>query len=214
MMNQSAWHRASKVIWIWERAKRVSKIDFRAVVEDAAGRVRLTDLMLQEGRTLSGHVPATREMLRKLREDSAPAMPKHFNAVVRGRRIIIVPNRGRFWSIVPDAPVVTTPIDFTIFAKDAVPAGMSLSHHYRTRWFVYNNPLGAGDVFEFLASRRRVTHNGISAGNYTGLFHQCAAGNSRFNVDLVQAGTERPHPSARVLIEIQELELASGGRRL
>ena len=210
----SQFFRTSKVIWIWGRAKRVSRLDFRAVVADATGRVRLTDLMLQEGREASGHVPATREMLRKLREDAVPAMPKHFNAVVRGRRVIIVPNRGRYWSIVPDAPVVTTPIDFTIFAKDAVPAEMSLSHHYRTRWFVYNNPLNAGDVFEFLASKRCVTHNGIPAGNYTGLFHQCAAGNSRFNIDLVQAGTARPHPSARVLVEIQEWELGSGGRRL
>ena len=200
---------------IKEKGKRVQRIDFRAVVQDATGVLTLTDLMLQEGAQFSGHLPATREMLRKLRENALPAAPKHFNAIVRGRQTVIIPNRGAYWSVVLGTPVVTTAIDFTALAKTAVPAGMRFSHFYRTRQFAYGNALAAGDVFEFLASKRRVTYNGTPTGYYTGFYHQCAAGNSRFNLDLMTEGaTIRPQPAARLLVEIQEWELASGGRRL
>jgi hypothetical protein len=207
--------RLFKVIEPQEKTKKVARVDIRATVQNSTGTVALTDMMLQEGAQLSGHLPATREMLRKLREDGLPAVPKHFNALVRGRQTLIIPNRGKYWSVVLGTPVVTTAIDFTVWAKTAIPAGMRFSHFYRTRQFAYGNALAAGDVFEFLASRRRVAHNGTPTGYYTGFYHQCAAGNSRFNVDLMTEGaTIRPQPAARLLVEIQEWELASGGRRL
>ena len=200
---------------IKEKGKRVQRIDFRAVAQDTTGVLTLTDLMLQEGAQFSGHLPATREMLRKLRENALPAVPKHFNAIVRGRKTLVIPNRGAYWSVELGTPVVTTAIDFTALAKTAVPAGMRFSHFYRTRQFAYGNALAAGDSFEFRAGKRRVAHNGAPAKDYTGLFHQCAAGNSRFNIDLMTEGAGiRPQPAARVLIEIQEWELASGGKRL
>lgn len=204
-----------KPLEIEEQDKRVQKIDFTVVVENATGTVTLTDLMLQEGAQVSGHLPATIEMLRKLREDELPAAPKHFNALVRGRQTLVVPNRGAYLKVPLGTPVVTTPIDFTVLATTAVPAGMRFSHFYRTRWLEYGNPLSAGDTFEFLASQRRVAHNGVPTGYYTGFYHRCAAGNSRFNIDLMaEEATIRPQPAARVLVEIQEWELATGGRRL
>lgn len=200
---------------IKEKGKRVQRIDFRAVAQDTTGVLTLTDLMLQEGAQFSGHLPATREMLRKLRENALPAAPKHFNAIVRGRQTVIIPNRGAYWSVVLGTPVVTTAIDFTALAKTAVPAGMRFSHFHRTRQLAYGNALAVGDTFEFLASKRHVAHNGTPTRYYTGFYHQCAAGNSRFNVDLMTEGaTIRPQPAVRLLVEIQEWELASGGRRL
>lgn len=198
-----------------EKAKKVARVDVKAIVQNATGVVTLTDLMFQDGAQLSGHMPATREMLQKLRQDGQPAAPKHFNAVVRGRETLIIPNRGSYWRVPVGTPVVTTSIDFTVLAKTAVPVGMQFSHFHRTRRLRYGNALAAGDVFEFLASQRKVAHNGVLTRNYTGFYHQCAAGNSRFNIDLMADGaTTRPQPTARVLIEIQEYELASGGRRL
>lgn len=204
-----------KQLELKEKGKRVQRIDFRAVAQDATGILTMTDLMLQEGAQLSGHLPATREMLRRLRENALPAAPKHFNVLVRGRQTVTIPNRGAYWSVVLGTPVVTTAVDFTALAKTAVPAGMRFSHFYRTRQFAYGNALVAGDTFEFMASIRRVAHNGTPTRNYTGFFHQCAAGNQRFNIELMAEGvTIRAQPAARVLIEIQEGELASGGKRL
>ena len=207
--------RLFRVIEPQEKAKKVARLDIRATVQDATGTVSLTDLMLQEGAQLSGHLPATREMLRKLRENGQPAAPKHFNAIVRGRKTLVIPNRGAYWSVELGTPVVTTAIDFTALAKTAVPAGMRFSHFHRTRQLAYGNALAVGDTFEFLASKRHVAHNGTPTRYYTGFYHQCAAGNSRFNVDLMTEGaTIRPQPAVRLLVEIQEWELASGGRRL
>lgn len=207
--------RLFKVIVPQEKTKKVARLEIRATVQNATGTVSLADLMLQEGAQLSGHMPATREMLRKLRENDLPAAPKHFNALVRGRQTLIVPNRGWYWSVVLGTPVVTTAIDFTVLVKTAIPAGMRFSHFYRTRQLAYGNSLSTGDIFEFLASKRRVAHNGVPTRNYTGFYHQCAAGNSRFNIDLMAEGAViRPQPAARLLVEIQEWELAVGGRRL
>lgn len=204
-----------KRIDIGEPEKRVQRLELRAVAENTTGAVTVTDLMLQEGAQVSGHTPAAREMLRKLREDGQPAAPKHFNALVRGRQTLIVPNRGAYLKVPLGTPVVTTAVDFTVLAKTAIPAGMRFSHFYRTRWLAYDNALQPGDTFEFLASQRRVAHNGVPTRAYVGFYHQCAAGNSRFNIDLMAEGAAiRPQPAARVLIEIQEWELASGGRRL
>lgn len=195
--------------------RRVQRLDLRVLAENAVGTVTVTDLQCQEGARVSGHLPATREMLRKLREDGLPAAPKHYNALVRGRQTIIVPNRGRYWSVALGTPVVTTAIDFEVLAKTAVPAGMRFSHWHRTRQFAYDHALAAGDSFEFLASQRQVAHNGVPTRDYTGFFHQCPAGNSRFNVDLVAEGvTLRPQPSVRLVAQLQEWELAGGGRRL
>lgn len=200
---------------IKEKSKRVQRVDFRAVAQNFSGTITLTDLMLQEGALLSGHLPATREMLRRLRENNLPAAPKFFNALARGRQTLIIPNRGAWRTVAPDTPVVTTSIDFTVMAKTAIPAGMQFSHFYRTRRLTYGNPLIAGNTFEFLASQRVVRHNGIPTRFYTGFFHQCAAGNSRFNIDLMsEDAIIRPQPTARILVELQEWELASGGRRL
>ena len=204
-----------KQIDVGKPEKRVSQITLRAIVENASGAVTVTDFMLQDGVQLTGHIPATREMLRKLRESGQPAAPKHFNAVIRGRKTVIIPNRGAYWSVVLGTPVVTTALDITGLARTGVPAGMRYSHFYRTRQFVYGKALVAGDTFEFLASKRRVAHNGTPTGYYTGFYHQCAAGNARFNVELMAEGaTIRPQPSVGLLIEIQEWELAGGGRRL
>ncbi|MGV8164656.1 MAG: hypothetical protein ACLKAK_07350 [Alkaliphilus sp.] len=199
-----------------EKAKRVSHLEVKAIVNDAVGTVSLTDIMVQEGTQLSGYWTETREMLRKLREDGLPAPSKHFNAIVRGRQTLVIPNRGVYWKVIADNPVVvTTAIDFTTLARTSIPVGMQISHFYRTRHLWYASALVPGDIFEFLASTRRVAHNGVLTLNYSGFYHQIAAGNSRFNIDLmVEGSTIRPQPAVRILVAIQEWELASGGERM
>lgn len=210
--------RLYKIITPSEHNKRVSSLKIKAVVEDVTGEVYLTDVQVQGGARLSGYHTNTKEMLRKLREDGLPAAPKHFNAVIRGRKTIVIPNRGEYLKVALDAPVVTAPIDFTLWAKQAIAAGLEFSHFYRTRRFTYLAALAAGDKLEFLATTWQVKHNDVIKLNkldYVGLFHECPAGDTRFNVDLIQeTSTERPQPSARFLVEIQEWEKDKGALRL
>lgn len=207
--------RLSKIITPSEKTKRVISVDLKLVMSDAGGTLHMTDLMLQDGAKATGHVPHNKEMLRKLREDGLPAAPKHFNAVIRGRKMIIIPNRGEYLKVAPDAPVVTAPIDFTLWAKQVIAAGLQFSHFHRTRKFTYLAALAAGDKLEFLAAAWQVKHNDVINRNYVGLFHECPAGDSRFNVDLIEeTSTQRPQPSARLLVEIQEWEKDKGALRL
>ena len=207
--------RLYKIVTPSEHNKRVSSVKIKAVLEDATGEVYMTDVQVQGGARLSGYHTNTKEMLRKLREDGLPAAPKHFNAVIRGRKTIVIPNRGEHLKVALGAPVVTAPIDFTLWTKQAIAAGLQFSHFFRTRKFIYLGALAAGDKLEFLATTWLVKHNDVINRNYVGLFHQCPAGDSRFNVDLIEETfTERPQPSARLLVEIQEWEKDKGALRL
>jgi hypothetical protein len=153
-------------------------------------------------------------MLRKLREEGQPAQPKFFNAVVRGRKTVIIPNRGEYLKVDTDAPVVTAPVNITLLAKQNIPMDMSMSHFYRTRKFFYKNNIAAGDSLEFLATDWKVNHNGEAKTKYQdwqGLFFECAKGDSRFNIDLISEDSDlRPQPSARILIDMQEWEADKG----
>lgn len=198
--------------------KRVLSIKCKAVLQDVAGEINLTDLIVQDGIKSAGYITNTEEMLRKLREDGQPTIQKFFNAVVRGRKTIIVPNRGEYLKIALDAPVVTAPIDFTLWAKQNIGENLKISHFYRTRIFTYLNSLEAGNKLEFLAMDWQVKHNDVvktKLVDYEGLFHECPAGDSRFNIDLIsEESTQRSQPSVRVLIDIQEWEKSRGTLKL
>ena len=201
-----------------DKKKRVSFIQLKASFSDITGELNITDFMLQDGSQKIGHISYTKEMLRKLREYNLPAAPKYFNAVIRGCKTIIIPNRGERLKVALDAPVVTTPIDFILWAKQVIEAGLQFSHFYRTRIFTYLNNLVVEDKLEFLATTWQVKHNDIVKVNkvdYTGLYHECAAGDSRFNIDLIsEEYTERPQPSARILVNLQEWEKDKGTLKL
>lgn len=201
-----------------DKTKRVSWLQCKAILEDVTGEINITDFMFQDGMKYIGHISYTEEMLRKLRENNLPVAPKYFNAVIRGRKTIIIPNRGERLKVALDAPVVTAPIDFTLWAKQVIEAGLQFSHFYRTRIFTYLNALAIGDKLEFLATAWQVKHNDIlktKLVDYKGLYHECAAGDSRFNIDLIpEESIERPQPSARVLVDIQEWEKDKGTLKL
>lgn len=201
-----------------DKTKRVSQLQCKAILEDITGELNITDFMFQDGMKYIGHISYTKEMLLKLREYNLPAAPKYFNAVIRGRKTIVIPNRGEHLKVDLDAPVVTAPIDFTLWAKQVIEAGLQFSHFYRTRIFTYLNSLAGEDKLEFLAIAWQVKHNDVlktKLVDYDGLYHECPAGDSRFNIDLIsEEATERPQPSARVLIDIQEWEKDKGTLKL
>ena len=200
------------------RRKRVSWLQCKSVVNDVTGEVDITDLMLQDGAKLSGYMVNTKEMLRKLREYDLPAESKFFNAVIRGRKTVIIPNRGETIKVSPYAPVVTAPVNFTLWATQVLAAGIQFSHFYRTRIFNYLNALAAEDKLEFSATGWQVKHNDAvktKITDYNGLFFEIAAGDSHFNIDLIsEESTERPQPSARILVDVQEWEKDKGTLKL
>ncbi|MDW7651324.1 MAG: hypothetical protein SCM57_08320 [Bacillota bacterium] len=200
-----------------EEGKKVDSIEIRATISDAVGSFSFTDIMLQEGRHLTGYSQDTREMLQKLREDSSPAQPKHYNAVVRGTKTLIIPNRGAYWAVEPDAVIVPTALDFQIKHKENLPRGIALGQDRLTRLFYLPGMLQGNDTLEVVGTEAKVLKNGVPA-QFRGQFLYAAWGNPRFPVTLQGLEEEqealRPEPSARVFIELQEWQLAEGGKRI
>jgi len=174
--------------------------------------------MLQDGEQLTGYSQNTKEMLQKLRESGSPAPLKHFNAVIRGRRTLIIPNRGAYWLVEPEAVIVPTALDFHIRAKESLTRGIALWQDQLTRAFSFPEELARNQELEVIGTGRRVLKNGTLTQGFRGDFLYAAWGNPRFPVSFLghDAGqaAPRPEPSARVLVELQEWQLAEGGRRI
>jgi len=200
-----------------EEGKRVASIRAQAVMSDAAGSFSFTDVMLQEGKHLTGYSQNSKEMLQKLRENASPAQPKHYNAVVRGAKTLIVPNRGSYWAVEPGAVIVPTALDFRLRAKENLSKGITLGQDRLTRLFYFPQVLANNQELELIGTERQVLQNG-SPVQFKGRFLYAAWGNPRFPVALLgldegQAAL-RPEPSARVLVELQEWQLSEGGKRI
>lgn len=201
-----------------EEEKKVDSIEIRATISDAVGSFSFTDIMLQEGSHLTGYSQNTREMLQKLREDGSPATPKHYNAVVRGTKTIITPNRGAYWAVEPEAVIAPTALDFHIRAKENLPRGIALGQDRLMRIFYFPGELAGNQELQIIGTDRQVLFNGAPAQSFRGQFLYAAWGNPRFPVTLLGLEEEqealRPEPSTRVLIELQEWQLAEGGKRI
>ena len=200
-----------------EEGRRVASIRAQAVISDAAGSFLFTDVMLQEGKHLTGYSQNTKELLQKLRENGSPAQPKHYNAVVRGAKTLIVPNRGFYWAVEPGAVIVPTALDFRLMAKDNLSKGIALGQDRLTRLFYFPQALASNQELAVIGTERQVLQNGIPV-HFKGRFLYAAWGNPRFPVTLLglDAGqaTLRPEPSAMVLVTLQEWQLAEGGKRI
>lgn len=196
--------------------KKVSSIEIRLVVEDMQGTFWFTDLMFQEGRWATGQLPATQEMLKRERDAGGnPIQYRHFNVVVRGAKIIAVPNRASVYEETDITKRVTGGMDFTFWPTQALPSGaLRFSHQYRTRTFQLKEPLKAGDEFRFWASRLKVQINGQDTRNYSGFYHTIPAGFGRFNVEMIDPVTDEPMGSGYLLCEVETWLLGVGGRRM
>ena len=183
-----------------EKGKRVVRVDVKLVANDFSGDIWFTDVMFQDGATLTGYVPAAREMHLRRRDASGNIVTKrHYNAVLRGQNALVVPNRGS----------ITTAMDITLWPQDSLPSGsVVMSHGWRTRTFTINEPLSPGDEYRFYASTRTVAKNGVPTSKYSGFYFQCPCGDAKFNIDLPGKA------SARALLEFEEWDRGIGGKRL
>ena len=199
------------------KGKQVEWLEVHWVVEDAAGTVWVTDLQLQDGRFLTGHVPHNQEMLER-EKDPATGQPiryRHFNAVIRGQKMIAVPNRAAVQNEVDFNLRVPGGMDFTFWPSQDLPGGaLRFAHQYRTRRFILYEPLAAGDEFRFWASRLEVSVNGVRTRNYSGLYHVCPPGFGRFHVEMLDPATGKPVGSGVLLCEVDTWLRGIGGRRM
>lgn len=182
-----------------QEGKRVDKLELTLLGNDFTGDIWFTDLMLQEGTMLTGHVPNTQEMHLRLRDREIIAPKVYFNAIIRSKQTLIVPNMG----------TITSAVDFTMTALERMPADtVEFQHGYGTRSFKIEDTLSKDDVYKMHASTRTASINDVPTTNYTGVFHQVPAGDAMFRLDVGKSN------SVQLLVEFEEWVEGEGGKRL
>lgn len=186
-MNRELWTRYFQTFTV-QPEKKVQEIDVRMIAEDCQGEVYFSDLQLQEGMPSTGHMLANQELLRREYVAGELIEKRHFNAVLRGSKIIGVPNRA-----LPDEEQhleerVTGGMDYTLRATSHLPPeGVVLSHFQRTRTFRLKRELRAGSSLEFKATLRRVAIDDQQIAQFSGFFHTIPGTLGKFHVDLKTA---------------------------
>jgi len=133
---------------------KVKKITVKLKIKDCTGILKVTDLMLQAGKVLTGWTCNTQEMLLRHRIDGINVdPPEHYNALLRGQNLIIIPNTGE----------ATTGIDFKITALNPTTGAINLATHYKTRAFNYPGLLQVGGTLEMKAATHDVLVGGMKA---------------------------------------------------
>lgn len=157
--------------------KKVKKVTVKLKVNDCTGTIKASDFMLQAGRILSGYICNTQEMLLRHRTDGTNIdPPQHFNGVLRGQNIIIVPNQG----------TATTGLDLKVTATRATTGAINIATYYNTKQFNYSNNLQAGDTLEIDSANHNVLVNGAEMphDNYSGAPMTCPAGDAIYRINF------------------------------
>lgn len=201
-----------------QKNKHVKSIKASFVAEDFTGTIRATDFMLQSGRVMTGWVPATKEMLARPRDSSGDIVPpKHFNALIRGQKDVIVPNTGGMvmtlsgsWSVdtyMPSTKPATSGLNAKATTLNDRSKPINLKTYYQTRDFVYTGSTNAGDVIDINADQHQVKLNGNSQRNqgaYYGPMLTCPYGDIRYRINM--SGRD----AANYLFTVTEWNVAKG----
>ncbi|AEE95279.1 hypothetical protein [Mahella australiensis] len=176
--------------------KRISRLIVKLVARDFEGVVKTTDIQVQDGKLLTGWVPASQDMLERRRTNGVIEPPKHFNALVRGSAIVLIPNRGS----------ATTGLDWEASIQKNTTGFFTLSSYYETRTFKYTGTLARGDEVEVNAASHIVLKNGQPANSaeYVGAQMTCPAGDARYRV------TMNERDAARFVFRITEWDVKEG----
>ncbi|TCW39154.1 hypothetical protein EDC32_102400 [Laceyella sacchari] len=195
--------------------RKVTRIDYRFVMNDCEGTAWLTDLMLQIGRAATGYVPANKEFLQRERDGAGTVIRrKHYNGVIRGKRKIAVPNREEVGREKDLAKRVTGGVDFhLVLTRNTPREGIRFAHQHGQRQLIVSPPLSAGDQVTLSATKRRVEINEQITHEYSGNFHTCPAGFGIYQVELDdERGAERG--AGQLVCEVDMWLKGRGGERL
>ena len=170
---------------------RIVSVTVKPVVADCTGTFWFTDLMLQEGKKLSGYVPYTETALKTYAtgDEYAVTGKRFYNGIVRGSATCIIFNLGK----------TSTGLDWKIYPNQSMAAGsVTLGLGAGAHKAVFKEPVNGGDELDLLASTRECLKNGSTTAKYG--FHQySAAGDSKHPVMV------EDKKSARLYVEFQEI---------
>lgn len=180
--------------------KPVQSIQVELLAEDFTGTIHATDIQLQGGSLLTGWVPNTEEMLARPRDQNGNIVPpKHFNALIRGSIMVIVPNTGGMVMTAtaggggvniytPSQQPVTTGLDVEATLIKDTTGPVSLQTYYQTRTLTYSGKLNAGDVLNIDSAAHNVTVNGSQVqpgpSTYQGAPLTCPYGDTIYRVNM------------------------------
>lgn len=171
--------------------KRVVSVTVKPNITDCTGTLWITDLMLQEGPSLTGYTPNTKDgYLAKWDGDEENESLVWYNGIVRSEATVILFNLGS----------TSAGLDVHLYPNSDMAAGsVSLCQGVGRQRVSFPNALSAGDDLALLASTRECTKNGV-AEKKKGFYQYSAACDSHHKVTLEDG------KSARVLFEIQQMQ--------
>jgi len=195
-----------------DKNKSVHSLCITIVNDNTEGKVSFTDIMLQEGDLTSGYMTSNKEMLAKEVINNEEIAIRHFNAVIRGKQSLGIPNRALPVEEVNLNARTTGGMDFTIYATSYLPPeGVKVDQYYGTRPFYLRRELNQGDTFQYKASRRELLINDQRINQSDVKYQQIPAISGKFNIELQQEG--RPG-SGYVLCEVETWLKGKGSERL
>lgn len=170
--------------------KRVVSITVKPVLDDMTGMIWMTDFQLQEGSELTGYIPHTKTMLKKLTENDTVKAPVWFNGVIRSKETVILFNLGN----------TSAGLDLYISPVSDIAAGtVTISQGRGGQRVHFPQAMSAQDNIALLSTSRECTKNGLPF-KKEGFYQYSAAWDSKHNIEL------EDKKSVRVLFELQEME--------
>ena len=171
--------------------KRVVSVTVKPTLTDCLGTLWITDLMLQEGKPVTGYAPNPADgLLTKWDGDDENESFVWYNGIVRSEATVILFNLGS----------TSAGLDIRLYPISDMEAGsVSLCQGVGGQKVSFPNALSAGDDLALLASTRECTKNGAPE-EKKGFYQYSAAWDSKHKVTLPEGKT------ARVLFEIQQMQ--------
>jgi len=175
--------------------KRVVSVTVKPTITDCTGTLWITDLMLQEGPSITGYAPCTKDGYlaeMSIWNDGYYDYDKDawFNGIVRSKATVVLLTLGE----------VSAGLDIYLYPKDNMSAGsVELSQGAGGHKVSFPDTMSAGDDVALLATTRKCTKNGDTF-TKKGFYQYSAAWDSKHNVTLEDRKT------ARVLYTIQQMQ--------
>lgn len=152
-----------------KKSDRVAGITLTLKISNCIGSIWFTDIMLQEGKVLTGYSPKTETFLKKSANGEV-----WFNGVIRSENTIILPNLGS----------TSAGLDVKIMPKTTLAKGtLALAQGAGGQKVKFPNQIKKGDELALLSSKRKCTKNG-AAEPKEGFYQYTAAWDSKHVVSI------------------------------